>query len=123
MILYGYKDPDFLKISALEGTNGTAVEVPMGEIGCHHSKVTLLFYTDKSMRVVVSTANLDEGDWNDRSQSLWISPKCPEVTDDHSGESVTGFREDLIEYLNVYNIPELSPSIERIRRTDFSAVK
>lgn len=85
----------------------------------------VLGYKDKSMRIVVSTANLCEDDWYDRSEAVWISPRCYEmaVKDDESGESVTGFRGDLIRYLNVYDQPELQTWIDRIGRTDFSAVK
>lgn len=84
----------------------------------------VLGYRDKSMRVVVSTANLYEKDWFDRSQAVWISPRCYEMeVQDESGESVTGFRGDLVRYLNVYEKPELQAWIDRIRRTDFSAVK
>lgn len=93
----------------------------------HHSKVMLLGYKDGSMRVVVSTANLYEDDWRNRSQGIWISPRCYEVTGDsaHSstGESVTGFRADLIRYLNTYRMPQLQEWTARIQRTDFSAIK
>lgn len=86
----------------------------------------LLGYKDGSMRVVVSTANLVEDDWHNRTQGLWISPKCeklPEGADTASGESRTEFKEDLLRYLVKYNIPSLQPWIVRIRRSDFSAVK
>lgn len=86
----------------------------------------LLAYKDGSMRVVVSTANLYVDDWENRTQGLWISPKCralPLNADTASGESVTEFRESLERYLVAYNIPKLQPWIARVRRTDFSAVK
>lgn len=83
-------------------------------------------YTDGSMRMVVSTANLYEDDWHNRTQGLWISPKLtpvPEDKDTAYGESPTGFREDLIKYLLEYKIPKLQPWISRIRKSDFSEVK
>lgn len=91
----------------------------------HHSKMMLLGYKDKSMRVVVSTANLNQEDWKNRIQGVWISPKCHEIVSGatNGGESVTGFRSDLIRYLEVYQLPELEEWIGRIRRTNFEDVK
>lgn len=86
----------------------------------------LLGYKDGSMRVVVSTANLYIDDWENRTQGLWISPKCHQVSlgsDTASGESITEFRESLERYLVSYNIPKLQPWIARIRKTDFSQIK
>lgn len=86
----------------------------------------LLGYKDGSMRVVVSTANLVEDDWHNRTQGLWISPKCDKLAEDAdtaSGESKTEFKEDLLRYLAKYNIPSLQPWIVRIRKSNFSAVK
>ena len=88
--------------------------------------MSLLGYTDGSMRVVISTANLYEPDWDNRVQGLWISPKLPPLPDEAdtgAGESPTEFREYLMMYLVAYNIPKLAPWIARIRKTDFSSVK
>lgn len=85
-----------------------------------------LGYADGSMRVVVSTANLVEDDWHNRTQGLWLSPRCPRCADDAdtaAGGGPTGFRDDLVRYLVTYNVARLQPWIARIRRTDFSAVK
>lgn len=86
----------------------------------------LLGYKDGSMRIVVSTANLVEDDWHNRTQGIWLSPRCRQLPDDadtDSGESSTGFKEDFLRYLVRYNISSLQPWIVRVRRTDFSAVK
>ena len=48
----------------------------------------LLIYEDNSIRIVVSTANLVPSDWENRTQGLWVSPKCPPG----DGDSVTGFK-------------------------------
>lgn len=40
--------------------------------GCHHTKLMLLGYKDKSMRIVVSTANLYENDWRNHVQGKLI---------------------------------------------------
>ena len=45
--------------------------------GTHHTKLMILVYSDNSVRIVVSTANLVPSDWQNRTQGLWVSPKCP----------------------------------------------
>lgn len=90
------------------------------------SKMMLLGYADGSMRCVVSTANLVEDDWHNRTQGLWLSPRCPRMAadaDTGAGNGPTGFREDLVRYLVTYNQPRLQPWIARVRCSDFSAVK
>lgn len=43
------------------------VDVPSA-FGCHHSKVTVLFYKDNGIRIMVSTADYYSGDWETRTQ-------------------------------------------------------
>lgn len=91
-----------------------------------HTKMMLIGYKDGSMRVVISTANLYEDDWHNRTQGLWISPtlnSMPDDADTSAGESPTGFRHDLMLYLVEYKIGKLQPWIARIRKTDFSNIK
>lgn len=87
----------------------------------------LFGYKDGGMRVVISTANLFQADWYNRTQGLWISPTLPALQTDTdtklAGESATGFRGDLMHYLSTYKLDELQPWIERIAKSDFSAVK
>lgn len=86
----------------------------------------LLAYKDGSMRVVVSTANLYEDDWHNRTQGIWISPLLTPMADSAdtaAGESPTNFRQDLMLYLVEYKCGELQPWIARIRKTDFSSIK
>lgn len=92
-----------------------------------HTKMMLFGYKDGGMRVVISTANLFQADWYNRTQGLWISPTLPALQTDTdtklAGESATGFRGDLMHYLSTYKLDELQPWIERIAKSDFSAVK
>lgn len=127
LILYGDEEAQLRDIQKKK-PNVTSIKVNLpGPIGVHHTKMMLFFYKDNSMRVVVSTANLYEDDWHNRVQGLWISDKLPALPEGTShvshGESVTGFREDLMRYLIAYDIGKLQPIIARIRRTDFSGVK
>lgn len=125
MILYGDETPDLLNISKVR-PNVQAMKVPMsGPFGIHHTKMMLLGYTDGSMRVVISTANLYEDDWHNRTQGLWISPKLPAIPDSSDtafGESPTNFREDLLKYLMAYNNPKIQNWITRVRKSNFSEV-
>lgn len=90
----------------------------------HHTKMMLFGYRDKSMRVIVSTANLIEADWHNNVQGLWISDRLPRlpINNQRLGESATGFRSDLVTYLQAYNLQALNVWIERICCTDFSSI-
>ncbi len=116
------------------------------------SKMSVLAYKDNSIRVVVSTANLVESDWENRTQGLviiyvtrqretvffkhflfrgfllrlWISPKLPPLppgADTLAGESTTQFKADLLRYLSAYRLPQLQEWIGRIQRADFTSVR
>lgn len=125
LILYGDDTPELRTISEKK-PQVTAIKVQMSSpFATHHTKMMLLGYKDGSIRVVISTANLYEDDWHNRTQGIWLSPKLnalPDGVDTESGESPTGFRHDLMLYLVQYKISKLQPWIARIRKTDFSEV-
>lgn len=125
-LLYGVEDDD-LKEGKKLPSNVTAVKVKMPTaFGHHHTKMSILAYKDNSIRVIVSTANLVESDWENRTQGLWISPKLPQLSlnaDTTSGDSPTQFKTDLLRYLNSYRIPQVQEWIGRVRRADFSSVR
>lgn len=90
----------------------------------------IIEYKDNSIRIVVSTANLYEDDWKNRTQGIWISPKCrallsSEQTFDnhHTFDSKTQFKKNFVKYLSSYNILELQFWINRIQNCDFSDIK
>lgn len=81
-------------------------------------------YTNGSLRVIVHTGNLIESDWEDRTQGIWISPSCPPLTSaEENGDSHTGFKRDLLRYMESYSLPVLQKWIDKIRRSDMSAIK
>lgn len=45
-------------------------------------------------------------DWENRTQGVWVSPLCPKVSgiDKNSGDSLTGFKKKLLDYLNFYKV-------------------
>lgn len=119
LVLYGFDDSKVTEYPNMKVEHrGTG-----GEYGIHHSKMTFIEYRDQSMRVIISTANLYAGDWNDRTNGLWVSPRCDRMTDNvHEGDSVTRFRADLMEYLLWYQHADLAPWIELISQCDVRAI-
>ncbi|RZF41533.1 hypothetical protein LSTR_LSTR000247 [Laodelphax striatellus] len=94
--------------------------------GKHHTKMMIMSYTDESLRVIVTTGNLVESDWDNRVQGVWISPRCPrlpEKSDTAAGDSCTKFKTDLLDYLWSYRESKLQEWIGKVSRTDFSSVK
>lgn len=68
LILYGSDMPE-LKMISQKKPNVTTHMVQMGNpFATHHTKMMLLGYKDQSMRIVISTANLYEDDWHNRTQ-------------------------------------------------------
>nr|XP_034834274.1 probable tyrosyl-DNA phosphodiesterase [Maniola hyperantus] len=123
-ILYGEECDDMKQLERKPHVD--AVRVRMATpFGKHHTKLMLLCYEDGALRVLVSTANLYQDDWDNRTQGLWFSPRCPELPRDappHDGESPTMFKRSLLKYLSHYRLPNLVCYIERIKRCDFSHI-
>ncbi|XP_030766890.1 probable tyrosyl-DNA phosphodiesterase [Sitophilus oryzae] len=126
-ILYGDDWPDMVEFMDKFCPNVKYHFVKMKDpFGCHHSKVGIYVYEDNSLRIVVSTANLYYEDWNHYNQGLWISPVCPKLPEGSTvkdGESPTSFKQDLIKYLQSYNLAILKEWIEYVKNADFSNVK
>lgn len=85
--------------------------------------MSLLAYEDGSLRMVVHTGNLIESDWENRTQGLWISPKCCPGLTNPGKDSTTGFKRDLLRYLNAYSLTSLQPWIEKIKNCDMDHIK
>ena len=124
VILYGQEDEKLRNVNKiLPNIKSFMIKVP-ADYGCHHAKIMLLFYKDKSMRVVVSTANLYHDDWDNRVQGLWVSEKLPKMPSNPTeGESVTSFRSDLVDFLENYKNPTLQSHIDQVKSSDFRSVK
>lgn len=70
LILYGSSEPVLDEMRSNKNMPNIVahlIETDNG-FGSHHTKMMLLAYTDGSMRVVVSTANLYEDDWRNHVQ-------------------------------------------------------
>jgi tyrosyl-DNA phosphodiesterase-1 len=124
LIFHGSDDSDELENINAKMKNVMAVKVKINTpYGCHHTKMALHFYKDKSMRIFISTANLYADDWHNRVQGIWISDKLPALDDEENdGESKTYFKSDFIKFLKTYNIPKMQPVIEQVKKIDFGSV-
>lgn len=124
-IIYG-DDNDVLNDPGSLPENIKAKKIKPSAFGHHHTKMSLFYYKDNRMRVVVSTANLISSDWYNRTQGVWVSPSCPQLpadSDTGAGESPTEFKADLLRYMAAYQLPALTEWMSRLRKTDFSAIK
>ena len=92
--------------------------------GTHHTKMMLLKY-ENGIRIVIHTANLVAGDWNEKTQGVWLSPLFPHLGPNHSKEdnSTTKFKSDLLDYLKSYNSKSISRWCEIIANHDLSTAK
>lgn len=125
IVIYGADTPE-LKTISKKYRNVSSHYIRMNNaFAKHHTKMMLFGYRDKSMRVVVSTANLIRADWHNITQGLWISPRLlpiPDGEDSANGDSSTEFRNDLLKYLRSYNLPKLQEWLIRIRKTNFKPI-
>lgn len=72
LILYGNETEELQTISQKKPNIKTHF-IRMGNpFATHHTKMMLFGYKDQSMRIVVSTANLYEADWHNRTQGKSI---------------------------------------------------
>ncbi|OWF40656.1 tyrosyl-DNA phosphodiesterase 1-like isoform X2 [Mizuhopecten yessoensis] len=92
--------------------------------GTHHTKMMFLLY-DNGMRVVVHTSNMMEHDWFQKTQGMWISPLFPKLSKPSStlGESPTGFKRDLLEYVGAYQAYQLKDWKDHIFHHDMSSAR
>ncbi|KAI8787957.1 tyrosyl-DNA phosphodiesterase 1 [Biomphalaria glabrata] len=95
-----------------------ALDIPYGT---HHTKMMLLLY-ERGMRVVIHTANLIDNDWHQKTQGVWISPLFPPLKNSSDkGDSTTGFKADLLQYIAAYRSIKLTPWEKHIQSHDMSS--
>ncbi|XP_040566301.1 probable tyrosyl-DNA phosphodiesterase [Lepeophtheirus salmonis] len=116
LILYGEDDPGLNKANLPRNITSIKVksQFPYGK---HHTKMMIIVYDDDSVRVIVLTANMVPSDWENRTQGLWISPRCKCSGDPR--DSPTEFKKDLLKYLKFYDLSALKPFIDVISKCDF----
>ena len=130
-IIYGEDNNELSANAGQPKPNVIAKRVkPRYPYGTHHTKMMVLAYDDKSVRIVVHTSNLISSDWENRTQGIWVGPRCPVLenskTESESshliGDSNTHFKQCLLRYLNYYEVTVLRPFVEKIKACDFSSV-
>ena len=121
LILYGEENQE---LHSNTETNVKAIRIRTPTpYGTHHTKLMVLVYSDDSVRIVVSTANLVPSDWENRTQGLWVSPKCPATLPGQTPkDSVTGFKASLLRYLMTYQVSQLHSYMDVIKSADFSSI-
>ncbi|KAJ3157650.1 hypothetical protein HDU89_000026 [Geranomyces variabilis] len=87
---------------------------PIGSRGCMHAKFMLLFYPG-FLRVVITSANLTEYDWERLENVLWVQD-FPTYADPPKS---CRFGEDLINILREMTVPE--SIIPAVRKADFAS--
>lgn len=131
-IIYGEDNRELAINNGQPRRNVTTKRVkPRYPFGTHHTKMMILAYEDQSIRVVVHTANLISSDWENRTQGIWVSPRCPPLETSNykdekakqSGDSETRFKECLLNYLEYYEVSALRPYINKIKACNFSTIK
>ncbi|KZS04356.1 putative Tyrosyl-DNA phosphodiesterase [Daphnia magna] len=127
LVIYGVESKELSEAGSRVPTINTIRVKPKYPFGSHHTKMSMMSYEDGSLRIVVHTGNLIESDWEDRTQGIWVSPSCPPLLSEAAentgdGDSVTGFKRDLLRYLETYSLVALQPWMEKIRKADMSHI-
>ncbi|CAJ0565052.1 unnamed protein product, partial [Mesorhabditis spiculigera] len=82
--------------------------------GTHHTKLSLFESADRRLHIVVSTANLVEGDWREKTQAFYY---CTGELQSTASTSHTVFQTELLDYLARYKLPSVDAWIEKLKST------
>lgn len=73
------------------------------EYGCHHTKMTLVGYSSKRLRVHIHTSNLRREDVHDKCQGAFLQDFLPKTEDQLCAFQSSAFEESLVTYLESYD--------------------
>ncbi|XP_033734263.1 tyrosyl-DNA phosphodiesterase 1-like isoform X2 [Pecten maximus] len=127
LLVHGFKGPNKASLEA-EGAVYSNIRFCQARLdmpyGTHHTKMMFLLY-DNGMRVVIHTSNMIERDWFQKTQGMWISPLFPKLSKPSitMGESPTGFKRDLLEYVAAYQAYQLKEWKDHILCHDMSSAR
>ncbi|XP_060081210.1 tyrosyl-DNA phosphodiesterase 1-like [Ylistrum balloti] len=127
LLVHGFKGPNKASLEA-EGSAYSNIRFCQARLdmpyGTHHTKMMFLLY-DNGMRVVIHTSNMIERDWFQKTQGMWISPLFPKLPkpSNTQGESPTGFKRDLLEYVGAYQAYQLKDWKDHISCHDMSSAR
>ncbi|KAI9346313.1 tyrosyl-DNA phosphodiesterase I [Pilaira anomala] len=100
--------------------------------GTHHTKAMLMFFRDqktgiKTAQLIVMTANLIPPDWEEMTQGVYRSPRCPLKSDSHKVNPNVSysslFETDLTKYLCAYQLRPIFKVITQLKLYDWSSCK
>ncbi|KAI8391482.1 tyrosyl-DNA phosphodiesterase I [Radiomyces spectabilis] len=136
-VIHGHKFPESIqaiKTAAKQWPNIRLISPFLSNrFGTHHTKAMLLFFNKngtKTAQVAIMTANMCRGDWEDMTQGIYLSPRCPLKEDAPSpvpgtlinSDYGSPFERQLIEYLKTYS-PSLMDICATLRLYDWSQCK
>lgn len=100
------------------------IEFEMPPYSCHHSKMIINFYKDRSCQIFLPSNNFTYNETNYPQQVCWCSPILSPINQNRNGyvRTKNKFQENLISYLKSYNIKELKyhSIIYDLQKVDFS---
>lgn len=86
----------------------------------HHSKMMVNFYEDKTVEIVIMSANLTAMDYSGLTQGIWRSGRLKKhLTKTSHGKR---FRRDLCNYLKKYGLSVIRDLADQLHNYDFSNV-
>lgn len=94
--------------------------------GTHHSKIMFLFYKDESLRIIIHTSNIIEGDWLHKTQAMWVSPKLvikDSIKNENDILEKYNFKKSICDYLKGYNEKKLDNLINSLSKYDYNPCK
>ncbi|KAK1139289.1 hypothetical protein N8T08_001135 [Aspergillus melleus] len=99
--------------------------------GTHHSKMMILLRHDDLAQVIIHTANMIPGDWENMCQAVWRSPLLPlrrqmqNAAEEASTTLGTGsrFKRDILAYLSEYGPKKTGRLVDQLRGYEFGSVQ
>lgn len=89
------------------------------------TKMMINMYKDDTLEVVVHTANLQQLDWEQKTQGIWRSGRLQRGVKGEVQANDIGFKfkSDLIKYLEAYRKGGINDMVEVFKKYNFSPVK
>lgn len=97
----------------------TILEISMPPFTCHHTKMILNFYEDKSCKIFIPSNNFTYMETNLPQQVCWLSPVLPHIA--KPSEERSSFKENLLRYLCSYPTKDIRDRlVAPLTNIDFS---
>ncbi|KAH9104914.1 hypothetical protein AeMF1_019144 [Aphanomyces euteiches] len=111
LLVHG-SSPASMSEASRQFKNVTVIAPPLPiPYGTHHTKMMILFF-DTFVRVAIFTANFVAGDWESKTQGVWMQEFPRRGSDASSDSSV--FQSDLLDYMS-----SLGPAVAKLCQDKF----